>query len=73
MKRFKVRGKLAPHYIGPFHIIAKRGEVTYQLEVPPEITDIHNVFHLSQLKKCLKVLEEQTPLEIIALEPDLTK
>jgi hypothetical protein len=51
--RFKVRGKLAPRFIGPFKILKKRGEVAYQLELPPQLSDVHDVFHLSQLKKCL--------------------
>jgi hypothetical protein len=51
--RFKVKGKLAPRYVGPFKIVDRRGEVTYQLELPPQLSDVHDVFHVSQLKKCL--------------------
>ena len=47
------RGKLAPRYIGPFQIIAKKGKVAYQLELPPELSDVHDVFHISQLRKCI--------------------
>nr|CAD39356.2 OSJNBa0059H15.7 [Oryza sativa Japonica Group] len=57
-KRFKVNGKLAPRYVGPFQIIARRGEVAYQLQLPKNIADVHPVFHVSQLKKCLRVPEE---------------
>ena len=71
-RRFKVKGKLAPRYIGSFPIIAKRGEVAYQLELPENLSEVHNVFHVSQLKKCLRVPEEQTPVEAIALQQDLT-
>jgi hypothetical protein len=53
LRRFKVRGKLAPRFIGPFKILEKRGEVTYQLELPPQLSDVHGMFHVSQLKKCL--------------------
>jgi hypothetical protein len=61
--RFKVRGKLTPRFIGPFKILEKRGEVAYQLELPSQLFDVHNVFHVSQLKKCLRVPEEQLPIE----------
>jgi hypothetical protein len=50
---FKVRGKLASRFIGPFKITEKRGEVAYELELPPQLSDVRNVFHPSQLKKCL--------------------
>jgi hypothetical protein len=58
LRCFKIRGKLAPRYIGPFKIIEQRGEVAYQLELTPQLSDVHNVFHVSQLRKCLGVLEE---------------
>jgi hypothetical protein len=53
LRRFKVRGKLALRFIGPFRILEERGEVAYQLELPPQLSDVHDVFHVSQLKKCL--------------------
>jgi hypothetical protein len=59
---FKVRGKLAPRFIGPFKIMEKRSEVAYQLELLPQLSDVHDVFHVSQLKKCLHVPEEQIPM-----------
>jgi RNA recognition motif-containing protein len=52
-RRFKVKRKLSPRYVGPFKIIDRNGEVTYQLKLPPQSSDIHDVFHVSQLKKCL--------------------
>jgi hypothetical protein len=58
LRCFKIRGKLAPRYIGPFKIVEQRGEVAYQLELTPQLSDVHNVFHVSQLRKCLGVLEE---------------
>ena len=69
-RRFLVRGKLAPRYIGPFKILKKVG-ATYRLELLEEMSGIHNVFHISQLKKCLRVPEEQVPMEVMDLQPDL--
>jgi hypothetical protein len=58
VKRFGVKGKLAPRYIGPYQILARRGEVAYQLSLLENLSVVHDVFHVSQLKKCLPVLEE---------------
>ncbi|XP_071676908.1 uncharacterized protein [Lolium perenne] len=55
MQRFHVKGKLAPRYIGPFKVLARRGEVSYQLELPAELADFHDVFHISLLRRCLQV------------------
>ena len=55
MQRFHIRGKLAPRYIGPFQVKARRGEVSYQLELPPHLGEFHDVFHVSLLWKCLQV------------------
>jgi hypothetical protein len=46
-QRFKVKGKLALRYVGPFNIISRKGEVAYQLELPPQLSDVHDVFHVS--------------------------
>ena len=70
--RFQVKGKLAPRYIGPFRILAKLGSVAYQLEMPPSLADVHDVFHVSQLKKCLRIPTEATELEKLDLQPDLS-
>jgi len=72
VKRFNMKGKLAPRYIRPFRILDRRGEVAYQLELPESLSGVHDVFHVSQLKKCLLVLEEQIPLEELAIKEDLT-
>jgi len=49
-----------------------KGEVAYQLELPASLSNVHNVFHVSQFKKCLRVPEEQLPLEELDLQDDLT-
>jgi hypothetical protein len=72
MKRFKVKGKLSPSYIGPFKILERKGEVAYKLELPYSLSDVHVVFHVSQLKKCLRVSEEQLPMEELNINEDLT-
>jgi hypothetical protein len=53
LHRFKIRGKLAPRYIGPFKILEQSGDVAYQLQLPPQLSDVHDVFHVLQLRKCL--------------------
>jgi hypothetical protein len=58
IKRFRVKGELAPRYIGPYQIQARRGEVAYQLSLPESLSAVHDMFHVSQLKKCLRVPEE---------------
>jgi hypothetical protein len=72
LRHFKVRGKLAPRFIGPFKILENRGEVVYQLELPPQLSGVHDVFHVSQLKKCLRVPEEQFPMEDWEAKEDLS-
>jgi hypothetical protein len=72
MRRFKVQGKLAPRFIGPFKILDKRGEVAYQLELLPQLLDVHDVFHVSKLKKCLLVPEEQIPMKDLDAKEDLS-
>jgi hypothetical protein len=72
VRRFNMKGKLAPRYVGPFKILERRGEVAYQLELPESLSGVHDVFHVSQLKKCLWVQEEQIPLEELAIKEDLT-
>ncbi|GJZ90927.1 hypothetical protein Tco_0662854 [Tanacetum coccineum] len=51
--RFGKRGKLNPRYIGPFKILKRVGLVTYKHELPEELSNVHNTFHVSNLKKCL--------------------
>jgi hypothetical protein len=58
VRRFGVKGKLAPRYVGPYPILTKHVEVAYQLNLPEDLSVVHDVFHVSLLKKCLLVPEE---------------
>jgi hypothetical protein len=72
VKRFRVKGKLAPCYISLFHVLAKLGAVAYQLELPPSLAGVHNVFHISQLKKYLKSPADVVVDDVVPLDADLS-
>jgi hypothetical protein len=55
-----------------FNITEKIGELAYQLKLPPQLSDVHNVFYVSQLKKCLRVPKEQIPNEDLSATEDLS-
>ena len=65
--RFGVRGKLAPRYVGPYKILAQCGSVAYRIQLPDILLAVHNVFHVSQLKKCLQVPDEAVEMEGLSL------
>jgi hypothetical protein len=69
---FGIKGKLAPRYIGPYPIINKYGPTFYQMELPLKLSGVHNVFHISQLKRCLKPPVDVVIEDTIQLESDLT-
>ena len=70
--RFGIKGKLAPRYVGPFKVLARRGEVAYLLELPEKLSKVHAVFHVSQLKMCFKDPGCAVDHELIDLQEDLT-
>jgi hypothetical protein len=75
VNRFGMKGRLAPHYIRPFPILEKCATVAYKIDLPPSLARVHDIFHVSQLKKCLKtpvdvVLPEVTPLEVDLSYPE---
>jgi hypothetical protein len=72
VKRFGVEEKLSPRYIGPFPILEKCGNVTYKLELPSSLVGVHDIFHVSQLKKYLKVPMDVVLSEVAPLDTDLT-
>jgi hypothetical protein len=71
VKRFQVKGKLALRFVGPYPIIGRIGPAAYRLQLPESMSDIHNVFHVSQLRKCLKVPESHIAEETIQIQKDL--
>ena len=72
VQRFGVKRKLAPRYIGPYQIIARKGPVAYKLQLPPKMKAIFSVFHVSQLKKCLCVPKEAIEPTSVKIQSDLT-
>ena len=70
--RFGKQGKLSPRFIGPYEIVSKVGPVAYKLKLPPELSRIHDTFHVSMLRKYIRdpshVLREQT----VQLKENLT-
>jgi hypothetical protein len=72
-QRFRVKGKLAPCYIGPYEVTEKFGTVAYRIKLPDRLSAIHDVFHVSQVKKCEQIPEAQIIAETNAeIEPDLS-
>jgi hypothetical protein len=66
VRHFGIKGKLAPRYFGPYSIIDKYGPTSYQVELLAKLSGVHNMFHVSQLKRCLKpptnvVIEDTIP------------
>jgi hypothetical protein len=72
VRHFGIKGKLATHYNGLYPIIDKYGPLSYQVELPSKLSGVHNVFHVSQLKRCLKPLTDVVIEDTISLELDLT-
>jgi hypothetical protein len=71
VRRFGIKGKLAPRYIGLYPIIDMYGPTSYQVELPMKLSGVHNVFHVSQLKRCLNPPTYVVIEDTIPLEPDL--
>jgi hypothetical protein len=69
---FGIKGKLASRYIGLYPIIDKYGPTPYQVELLSKLSGVHNVFHVSQHKGCLKPPTDMVVEDPILLEPDLT-
>jgi hypothetical protein len=72
VRRFGIKGKLALRYISLYPIIDKYGLTSYQVELPSKLSGVHNVFHVSQLKGCLRPPTDVIVKDTIPLEPDLS-
>ncbi|GJW21759.1 putative reverse transcriptase domain-containing protein [Tanacetum coccineum] len=69
--RFGKRGKLNPRYVGPFKVIERVRTVAYKLELPQQLSRVHNTFHVSNLKKCLSDEALVIPLEELRVDDKL--
>jgi hypothetical protein len=71
IQRFGVKKKLAPRYVGPYQIIESKGEVSDKIQLTKDMSTIFLVFHVSQLKKCLRVPEERLEAKDLKIGSDL--
>nr|GFB85611.1 putative reverse transcriptase domain-containing protein [Tanacetum cinerariifolium] len=69
--RFRKRGKLNPRYVGPFRVLEKVRTVAYKLELPQELSRVHNTFHVSNLKKCYSDDPLTVPLDGLRIDDQL--
>ena len=70
--RFGKKGKLSPRFISPYEVVEKVGPVAYKLALPPDLENIHNVFHVSMLRRYRSNSSHVVYSETIKLRPDLT-
>ena len=70
--QFGVRGKLAPRYVGPYKILARCGFAANRIQLPDILSAVHNIFHISHLKKCLWIPDEAIEIEGLPLQPNLS-
>jgi hypothetical protein len=69
--RFHIKGKLAPHFVGPYKILKRIRKLAYKLELPPNLALVHPVLQVSQLRKCLRAPEEHVQTEALDLQDTL--
>ena len=70
--RFGKRGMISPRYIGPYQISRRVGEVAYKLDLPPELSGVHSIFHVSMLRKYLTDVSQVIPIQPKELREDLS-
>ena len=69
--RFGKKGKLSPRYVGPFEVLDKVGALAYRVALPPKLGKIHNVFHVSSLRKYVYDASHVVEIEPIQLNDNL--
>ena len=72
VKRFGVKGRLAPCFVGPYKVLERMGEVSYKLEFPEGLSGVHDVFHVSQLRRCFSDPSRGVDHEMLDLQDNLT-
>lgn len=70
--RFGKKGKLSPRFVGPYEVLERVGPVAYRLALPPSMEKIHNVFHVSMLRRYRSNPAHVLKVDEVAIEPDLT-
>ena len=70
--RFGQKGKLSPRFIGPYEILKRVGPMAYQLALPPELAKLHNVFHVSMLRRYRSDESHILPVQEIQVQEDLS-
>ena len=70
--RLGAKGKLAPRYIGPFMILERVGSTAYRLALPPSLAGVHDVFHVSQLRRYMRSDAHVLEYKPLQVAPDLT-
>ena len=72
VRRFGKKGKLAPRYVGPFGVLERIGNVAYTLELPPQLAGVHDVFHVSMLRKHVRDGEQEAIVDYRGLDINWT-
>ena len=72
VRRFGKKGKLSPRFVGPFEILERIGKVAYRLALPPALSSVHNVFHVSALRRYVSDVNHILSYEDLELEPNLS-
>lgn len=72
VKWFGKKEKISPYYVGPNRILRQFGKVTYDLDLPVDLSSVHPVFHVSLLKKCIGDPTSVVPLESVGVEDSVS-